>query len=88
MTKWIIEFINNAAEKEVQKLTYMIYKLIFYIYVNCLLSLVHITYGCPTQKISKASFGNYYLTMDKKIVILHTFIKKTEKTPKTAISNS
>ncbi|MFV9936645.1 type II toxin-antitoxin system RelE/ParE family toxin [Rickettsia gravesii] len=24
--------------------------------------------------------------MDKKIVILHTFIKKTEKTPKTAIS--
>ncbi|MFV9930536.1 MAG: type II toxin-antitoxin system RelE/ParE family toxin [Rickettsia endosymbiont of Haemaphysalis japonica] len=24
--------------------------------------------------------------MDKKIVILYTFIKKTEKTPKTAIS--
>ncbi|MCC8467723.1 MAG: type II toxin-antitoxin system RelE/ParE family toxin [Rickettsia endosymbiont of Eriopis connexa] len=27
----------------------------------------------------------YYLAMDKKIVILHTFIKKTEKKPKTAI---
>ncbi|MCZ6884235.1 MAG: type II toxin-antitoxin system RelE/ParE family toxin [Rickettsia endosymbiont of Ixodes ricinus] len=88
---------NNAAEKEVQKLTYDLQADFLHL-CELLIEFSPHNVGMPhTRNIEDKLWelrlhgkdniarSIYYLAMDKKIVILHTFIKKTEKTLKTAI---
>ncbi|WP_341792645.1 MULTISPECIES: type II toxin-antitoxin system RelE/ParE family toxin [unclassified Rickettsia] len=97
MKKWTIEFINKVAEKEVKKLTYDLQADFLYV-CELLIEFSPHNVGMPHTRNIEGKFWElrlrgkdniarsiYYLAIDKKIVILHTFIKKTEKTPKAAI---
>lgn len=97
MKKWTITFINKAAEKEVKKLSYDLQADFLYV-CELLIEFSPYNVGMPHTKNIEGKFWElrlcgkdniarsiYYLAKDKQIVILHSFIKKTEKTPKTAI---
>ena len=94
---WEIVFVNHLAEQEILALTPDL-KAKFIRITDLLLSYGHTNVGMPhvrfiEEKLWELRFKGkdnitrsiYTLLKGKRILILHTFIKKTEKTPRAAI---
>jgi phage-related protein len=94
---WSIEFINANAEKEVMELSAE-FKAKFLHVTELLLKFGPINIGLPHVRTlggklwelrmkSKTGIARsiYVLEHEKRIIILHTFVKKTQKTPKLAL---
>jgi phage-related protein len=95
--KWEIIIVNEVAEKEILKLSTDL-KARFLHVSNLLVKLEPANIGMPHVKFlgdklwemrlkGKDNIARvvYFLAYNKKIVILHTFIKKTQGTPRRAI---
>lgn len=95
---WIIEFVNKAAEKEVKKLTPDLQADFLHI-SELIIEFGPENVGMPHTKCIEGKLWElrlhgkdniarsiYYLATGYKIVILHTFIKKTQKTPQAVIT--
>ena len=95
--KWEIIIVNKAAEKEISRLSNDL-KARFIHVTDLLIKLEPENIGMPHVKFladklwemrlrGKDNIARviYFLACDKKIVVLHTFIKKTQEAPKRAI---
>jgi phage-related protein len=94
---WIIKFINSTAEKEIKNLSAELQADFLHI-SELLIEFGPSNVGIPHTKAVEGKLWEirlrgkdniarsiYYLASEKQIVILHSFIKKTQKTPLSAI---